>query len=65
MQELELQRVFKGRVAGQLVAEGFKLYDTHPNKHNPKLDVFRFIKTPKLLRRLEELKSLNTVYKHV
>lgn len=61
----KLQRVFKGRVAGQLISEGFKLYDTHPNKNNPKLDVYRFIKTEKLLIRLEELKSFNTVYKSV
>lgn len=59
---LQLQRVFNIQIASKLLSEGFKLYDTHPNRKNPQVTVFRFYDNNKLQNRLNELR---TPYKKV
>lgn len=63
MKTNDLQRVFKRTIAGQLIIEGYKLVDIHPNKNFPDLLVYRFVKTENLLNRLNELKSIDTSFK--
>lgn len=62
MKAFDIQRVFNNKIAGQLLAEGFVLYDTHPNKNNPNVKVFRFENGEDLQTRLKELKKQYSTY---
>ncbi|WP_346892663.1 hypothetical protein [Clostridium sp. UBA871] len=53
---IQLQRVFNIQIASKLLSEGFKLYDTHPNRKNTQVTVFRFYDSNKLQNRLNELR---------
>ncbi|RII36786.1 hypothetical protein D2A34_05230 [Clostridium chromiireducens] len=60
--QTRVQRVFNNHIAGQLLMEGFVLIDTHPNKNNPKVKVFRFENGGDLQKRLKELKKQYSTY---
>lgn len=49
--------VFKRPIAQKLQEKGHILVDAFPNRNNPKLTVYKFLETERLIKDLEKLKA--------